>query len=795
MLPGFEPRLRDHLRIQRTEIDRPRHKSSANSGRPPRENVDYGQSLGQKVDIVVKSFQDAAASRPPEFNPAFIFKIKLDNGYISDDEWRRSTLTVLSEEPDGAIVLFSPDQLAEFRNRIGLYSEPIADGHKNPHQAWVASLTEDMELWGRENRIGRKLRGAEIDQSQEYYLDVELWVYGSHAENRERESALEQYVANHGGRVTDRYLGRNLLLVRVQVTGALIDPLLEIGDIREIDLPPEPAMEMPQYYRTNIDDFQTPIPPPAPGSPGVCVIDSGLITGHPVLANAVGDAKAFPVSLGTEIDQNGHGTLVSGLALYGDVEACINTLNFSPQVFLFSARVTNAQNRFDDESLILSQMEQSVRYFYDTYGCRVFNISLADPELVYADGKPSPWAGILDNLAREYNVVIVVSAGNIPIHSFEGEDAETIRMQYPAYLLEESSRILEPSTAVNVLTVGSICHSDHSFHAGRQPGDLIEPVGDIDMPSPFTRSGPGVNKAVKPDVVEYGGNSAWYASQGRFMQFDPGLDVVSTNWELQNRLFAAASGTSFSTPRVAHLAALIFKKYPEISANMVRALIANSAAIPSIAQDRFGNFEDIRRLYGYGLPDMTKALFSTDNRVLLLADDEIANDGIHIYEIPIPDLFRSTRGERVITICLAYDPPVRHTRKDYVGVSLEFRLLRGCATDEVVNWYSDQRVDGGEPIPKSRTCTLQPSIQNRGGGTLHKAEFRVRQNSAFERYPGENFHLVIQSKKGWVDNDLFPSQRYAVTVTLEHLGVQLDIYNILQERIRQNVRQRARARG
>ena len=303
--------------------------------------------------------------------------------------------------------------------------------------------------------------------------------------------------------------------------------------------------------------------------------------------------------------------MVSGLALYGNVKECINSLNFSPQIFLYSARVTNAHNTFDDENLIITQIEQAIRYFHDTYGCRVFNISLADADLVYADGKPSPWASALDNLVQKYDVIIVVSAGNIPIAYYQGQDAESIRANYPTYLLQNDSRILEPSTAVNVLTVGSLCHSDNSFHAGRQPSDLIEPVGEVNMPSPFTRSGPGVNKSIKPDLVEYGGNSAWYGSQKRFFTFDPGLDVVSTNRDYQNRLFAAMSGTSFSAPRIAHLAALIIRKYPDISSNLVRALICSSAEIPSIAQDHFSNEEDIRRLYGYGLPGFKKsALFN-----------------------------------------------------------------------------------------------------------------------------------------------------------------------------------------
>jgi len=556
MLPLFEQRKMDHIKFKRTEIDKPRHKNQGRPKPPQRDNLQHGNSLNKKVEVVIKSFEQALETQPPEFDPAFIFKIKVE-GMVSNDEWRKSNLTVLSEESDGAIVLFSADQLAEFRNRIGAYGEPILDGHKSPRYQWIANLTEDIQLWGRENRIGKKLRGTEIILDDEYTLDVGLWVYGSDDENNQRLNSLGRFVEQYGGKLLDTYQGDDLYLARVRLSGSALDILLEVGDIREIDFPPEPALEIPDFYLSRIDDFPNPVASPDPNSPGICVLDSGLATGHPMLASAVGDAKAFPLTLGSEIDQNGHGTMVAGLALYGSVEACIDNLDFQPQLFLYSARVTNEQNRFDDESLIVSQMEQSILYFLENYKCRVFNVSLADPELVYDGGKPSPWASALDFLARKHDIVILVSAGNIPICSFSKTDTEYIIANYPSYLLRDKARILEPSTAVNAITVGSICQSEHSYHAGRQPGDIIEPIGRINQPSPFTRCGPGVNDSVKPDVVEYGGNSTWYASQMRIFQGDPGLDVVSTNYDYRQRLFAAMSGTSFSTPRVAFLAGLI----------------------------------------------------------------------------------------------------------------------------------------------------------------------------------------------------------------------------------------------
>lgn len=795
MLPLFEERVRDHIRIRRTELERPRHKFQNPGPRPQKNNIEFGGSLGQKIDIVVRSFEAESATLPPEFNPAFIFKIKLDKGAVTADNWRLSNLTVLSEETDGTVVLFSPDQLERFRNRIDTYSEPILDGKKNPRQGWIASLTEEMELWGRENRIGRKLSRIEIDLNAIYYLDVESWVYGSSEENMGRYNSLVQFIERNEGRVTDHYISEDLFLARVMVSGRILNSLLDIGTIREIDLPPEPLMEFPEYFHTQIDDFPNPINIPDEGSPGICIIDSGVATGHPILSNAIGEAKTFPINLGTEIDQCGHGTMVSGLALYGDVKSCIDNLNFTPEISIYSARVTNNQNKFDDDSLIVTQMEQAIHYFFETYGCRVFNISLGDPSLVYADGKPSSWANTLDILAKKHDVVIVVSAGNTAVVTNNRVDAETIRNNYPSYLLNNNSRILEPATAVNVITVGSICNSVNSFRA-RDINQLVEPISDsINLPSPFTRCGPGVNGAIKPDVVEYGGNVAWSALTGQIAQHDVGLEIVSINFNYRyGRLFSGDVGTSFSTAKISHLAGLILKKYPGISANMVRALIANAAEIPTIALDRFPDKEDIKKLYGFGLPNQQKALYSTGNRVLLMSDDEIINDGIHVYEIPIPELFKITKGERIIQICLAFDPPVRHTRKDYIGINLEFKLLRGCTTEQIFEFFSNLREKGDDPIPARFNCGLQPSIQNRGGGTLQKAEFRIKRNSSLLDYDGEKLHLLIQSKKGWAEDASYPSQKYAVTVSLEHLGAQIDIYNFMRDQVRPELRERDRAR-
>src|SRR5690606_12594904 len=131
------------------------------------------------------------------------------------EDWRRSGLTLLSVEPDGAVVLFSEAQLTEFQRRVGEYSQRIPEGRRSPAYAWLASVTEDMRLWQREDRIGRKLAREEIRPNDRYRLDVELWSYGDAAERQARMRELREFVTAAGGEFLDFYVSSSLSVARV----------------------------------------------------------------------------------------------------------------------------------------------------------------------------------------------------------------------------------------------------------------------------------------------------------------------------------------------------------------------------------------------------------------------------------------------------------------------------------------------------------------------------------------------------------------------------------------------------
>lgn len=170
-----------HLPFKKINIERPRHKQRrGHVSKRKKSNIQHGDALKQNVTLLKQEFGQAVDRNPPEFNPAFIFRLKLEES-VNEDEWRRSGLTVLNEEPNNIVVLFSPDQLTEFQRRINEYSQQVPANQKNPRYAWLATVTDEMRLWQRDDRIGQKLTEKldDLTPTEEYLVDVELWHYGT----------------------------------------------------------------------------------------------------------------------------------------------------------------------------------------------------------------------------------------------------------------------------------------------------------------------------------------------------------------------------------------------------------------------------------------------------------------------------------------------------------------------------------------------------------------------------------------------------------------------------------------
>lgn len=717
-----------HLPLLKSDTNKERHKKSFPGYKYG--EIDY-KNHGEKIENEMTEIISKTKSKQV-IDPALIFKV-INKQPLDQGKLNTLNLTLLSNvgsQGGNDCILFSDnEQMETFFNKINLYKQGVTI-NKTPHYNDFFSSIIDVLPLTAEDRKGHRLLNIEIDNEQDYWVNLELWHLGDRQLMNRKIETYKGKIQELGGRVTDDCLGNSFCLLRVNCNGVILKKLLEEDNVCEIDLIPEKVIGLHSLIRREAKDLNIGGKLPE-DAPKVCIVDSGIAYGHPLLENATKDVKAFGQELLDGIDENGHGTLVASIALYGDIEECLKVNKFSPKFNLYGARVLNKDNEFPKEKLIENQITQAITY-YKNIGCRIFNLSLGIESDVYNGGKQFTLAQRIDEMCRKYDIFVCISAGNfrdLP-NSDQNRYEETIK-QYPKYLLESNSRLINPATAAIALTVGSLAN-DPKITVQNERGVQAIPIAKYNQPSPFSRTGFGVNNSIKPEVCEYGGNQVVnvYNNTMQDIASPLGVGIVGCNSKFheENILFRSDVGTSFATPKVTHLAAEILSKYKEMSANSIRALIVNSCnnvneTISLIEQVRYKMVEavyrklesqelltkcpeltitdkgikfnkDVRKkimenpyisneikdainkipdkytylkFSGYGRPDLQRALYSNERKVTMMAQDEIEIDHFKIFEVYIPREIAELKGKKVITTTLTFSPPTRHTRKEYLG--------------------------------------------------------------------------------------------------------------------------------
>jgi hypothetical protein len=132
-------------------------------------------------------------------------------------------------------------------------------------------------------------------------------------------------------------------------------------------------------------------------------------------------------------------------------------------------------------------------------------------------------------------------------------------------------------------------------------------------------------------------------------------------------------------------------------------------------------------------------------------------------------------------VTLAFDPPVRHTRADYAGVGMSFRLVRGCDPALIFDHFRRRtQAEGTHPdIDNRYQCKLEPGPTERERGTLQSASVTFSRGT--ETY-GDSYYLVVRCEGGWASS-FEASQQFAVVVELMHQP-DVQLYAQLRQRIR-----------
>jgi hypothetical protein len=396
---------------------------------------------------------------------------------------------------------------------------------------------------------------------------------------------------------------------------------------------------------------------PSENSPSVCVLDTGVNHGHPLLSAALDsvDCHSCVPAWGTH-DHHGHGTEMGGLALFGDLTPLLaGTMQIGLSHRLESVKILppTGSNNPDLYGAIMAQATSRVEIQAPSrQRCFSMAVTATDER---DRGQPTSWSASIDALAagRSFDPVteglvyidgasdslrrlFVISAGNVDGGSLHVNHLDR----------SDSEAVHDPAQAWNALTVGAMTEkvviSSTSWH-GWQP---VSAEGDL---SPWSTTGVTFSESWpnKPDVVIEGGNVVKNSLNEIDFPCDD-LNLLTTHFKPAERVFATSCATSAACAQVSGMAAAICANYPELWAESIRALIVHSAEwtppMLSAIAGATGKRARARllRRYGFGVPRLDRAIRSASDSLTLIVQERIRpfDKGkmgeMHLFNLPWP---------------------------------------------------------------------------------------------------------------------------------------------------------------
>lgn len=752
-----------HLRLTRALNPLPRTRPPGGGGRGASapDARSHARDLSQQLDGIRDRHQGREAVLG--ITPELVMVLEVNRKAVDIAEIvEGADLQVLGLVADQALVAFSSDpSLSEFRERLDQYANVLTKGG-SPRYANLLDPIAHIRPLKPEDVIDDDLlsRIRVVSSDELLRVDIECWCTENDEHTRRRHRETKQAIEAAAGEVLDSSCRPNVgfSLIRADIPAGRLLDVAATDRVSRMSLLPRPVLSHADVRMWPVDDLPV-VLEPHEGSATVAVIDSGIRTGHPLLSTAVVDAVSAVPGLADGSDECGHGSMVASLALYGSLERKLaNREPLQPAGHLLGVRVLNEHNAFPDVRLWQAHLEDAVALAIRA-GARVINLSLGDDDHPYQAPAPTALGAVLDKLIRESDVVLVVSAGNVMATEHNGP-------QYAVHLLSDpDAKIAPPAMSSLALTVGALVPDE--WQGARPYRESVDHrnLGRPGEPSPITRTGPGVEFAIKPELTAPGGTYIHDRLGDQVQIHQSAGKVVGVEGATPERLLDLDLGTSFAAPLVSHAVLKVFSRYPWLTANAARALVLASAQeVPTIIEHDTENKAKRaqRNLSGFGRVDVERAEWSDEHRVVLLAEESVTPDQVHFYNVPVPGSFYRA-GRKSLTVALAFDPETRGSRLKYLASHMSVFAYRGRTVDDVKAKYA---ASGGEPPEDldNAKVPLSPPDNDRLLSANQAASYEWKRTS-WKRGDHDNLVIVVRNSSRWPHADY--QQRYALAVVLE----------------------------
>lgn len=712
--------------------------------------------------------------------------------------------------------VFVPDgKLSHFEGLIKDYLEEKRDraGRARDHKALLDTIRQIRTaslraLWTDDKRV------FPADDEETFWWEVWLPVREDRAATVANFRKLTEAQDFQTAPGELEFPERTVLLVYASA-GQMKRSMMTLNSIAELRRAKETAgffnellpEEQPEWLEELIGRCR--FPAPDEPVPHVCLLDTGVNNGHPLVAPALDglDLHTIDPSWGVN-DAHGHGTAMAGLALAGDLAELLD-----------SSSPIGIGHRLESVKLLPSDglnVGDSRHHGYLTVEAvsrpeisapnrkRVFGMAVTARDN-RDRGRPSSWSGAIDGLAADTDGdgatrrLIVISAGNI-----EDPNAWT---DYPNS--NSTDGIHDPGQAWNALTVGACTNL---FRITEQDAGDYEPIAPLGGLSPFSTTSRTWQPQwpLKPDVVFEGGNAARDALGAVSM---PSLSLLTANYRPAQRMFTTTNATSAATALAGGMAGQLMTTYPQLWPETIRALIVHSAEwtgamrsmfLPASGKVSKKDFENLVRHCGFGAPDLDRAMWSVSNSLTMVVEEQLypfrrekskppTLREMHLHRLPWPLSELEELGETRVTmrVTLSYfiepNPSERgfRSRYRYESHGLRFEVKRAPESESAfrarINAAARDEEEGSRRGGGDPGWTIGTQIRHKG--SLHSD---IWQGAAADL--ASRGVLAVYPTAGWWKTRTRlerynKAARYALIVSIHAPEVEVDLYTAVASQI------------
>ncbi|HHP7231103.1 MAG TPA: S8 family peptidase [Xenococcaceae cyanobacterium] len=552
---------------------------------------------------------------------------------------------------------------------------------------------------------------------------------------------------------------------------------------------------------------------PSSNQLAVCLLDYGVNRIHSLIKPALQSSDLLTYDpTWNPTDTHGHGTNMAAIVLYQDL--------FTPLTTSQKIQLTHC---LESVKIMPDRGDNNPKLYGDITKQAIARAEINAPnrkriicmpvtsEIDTNQGIPSSWSGAIDQQCfgeEDFKRLIVLPVGNIR--------QDIISTDYPAR--NDLSQAENPSQAWNALVVGAYTDKVNITNQKFSHYQALAPAGDL---SPRSRTSTLWEKQwpIRPDVVFEGGNLATNGTPHGWDVDD--LRLLTTHYRPNVRQFDTFGDTSSATALGAYMSARLCAKYPNYWLETIRALIVHSAEWTPAMLNHLGNTDSKRRRasqqqklslllrrYGYGVPNLDKALQSAENNLVVILEDQlqpfvkstgsnIKTKEMNLHQLPWPrqelEKLREVEVEMRVTLSYFIEPNPGQRgwlkKHSYASHGLRFDVKRSQESlKQFKKGVSRSAREEGEKFKRTPDSGWFLGQDMMTSGSIHSDTWRGTMAELASRDT-----ICVYPVSGWWRYNTRQEKyneivRYALVISIRVLkDVEINLHTLISNQVKQTV--------